>query len=130
MDSLFHEFVLRKIEKENFDLLSSQTNLCLPIIYRIYQKMKIGIRFPGIKIDHHLIIDGHHRYVASLLAGADVERYSTLRSNFTHEYNWKDVKLDFNDWDTPSASNPFLSRAVISKVMGPLDCCIVPFTTS
>lgn len=102
MNSLFHDFVLKKIENENFDLLSSQTNLCLPIIYRIYQKMKIGIRFPGIKIDHHLIIDGHHRYVASLLAGADVERYSTLRSNFTHEYNWKDVKLDFNDWDTPS----------------------------
>ena len=37
-------------------------------------------KFPLIKVvvDHHLIMDGHHRYLASLLTKYDLERIPTL----------------------------------------------------
>ena len=66
----FLHFICRffMIVTVNFNLKSTHERLCFPVIKRLYTKMKIGIKFSGIKVDGDLIIDGHHRYLASLLA--------------------------------------------------------------
>jgi hypothetical protein len=102
MDETFYEFVQKHIENNKFDLYSSHTKICLPIVYRIYQKMIIGIRFSGIKVDKDLIIDGHHRYLASSLAGTELDRYNSVRTSSTYIVKWDHVEFDFDDWDTPA----------------------------
>ena len=61
------------ILKTDIRLGATQQKLCIPIINRIYHKMKYGIRFSPIKVCDNLIIDGHHRYISSLLAGIEIE---------------------------------------------------------
>lgn len=62
--------------------------------------MKIGIKFSGIKVDGNVIIDGHHRYLASLLAGVSLERYPSNRTSATKVFEWERVELVKDDWDT------------------------------
>ncbi len=72
MQLISKEFIHKFIKEIKIDLKSTHGKLCFPIINRIYQKMLVGIKFPSIKIDDNLIIDGHHRYLASLLANTDL----------------------------------------------------------
>ena len=62
--------------------------------------MSIGIKFPSIKVDGDLIIDGHHRYVASLLAGKALETVPSIKTTATVVSEWNAVTIDVNDWDT------------------------------
>ena len=73
MKQISTEFVLEYLSESEKDLKSTHSILCFPIINRIYKKMSIGIKFPSIKVDGDLIIDGHHRYLASLLAGKTLD---------------------------------------------------------
>ena len=62
--------------------------------------MSIGIKFPSIKADGDLIIDGHHRYLASLLAGLTLEIAPSLKTSATVHFEWNVVIIDADDWDT------------------------------
>jgi hypothetical protein len=62
--------------------------------------MRIGIKFEGIKVDGDVIIDGHHRYLASLLAGVTLDRFPSNKTSATIVTEWKSVNFDSNDWDT------------------------------
>ena len=62
--------------------------------------MKIGIKFSGIKVDGDLIIDGHHRYIASLLAGVCLEKYPSNKTSATKVSEWNVVEFVEEDWDT------------------------------
>ncbi|MBX7095780.1 MAG: hypothetical protein K1X56_13750 [Flavobacteriales bacterium] len=64
--------------------------------------MSLGIQFPGIKTDGELIIDGHHRYIASLLANIELEVYPSFKTSATSTYHWNTVLLSEEDWDTPT----------------------------
>ena len=79
---------------------STHTRLSLPIINRIYKKMKANLKFPPIKIQHDFICDGHHRYLASLLAGYNLEITLWETARATTTIDWKTVSFDENDWDT------------------------------
>ncbi|AWK07271.1 hypothetical protein HYN56_24785 [Flavobacterium crocinum] len=81
-------------------LVSTHNRLSLPVIKRIYKKMKYGIKFDEIKICDHLVIDGHHRYLSSLLAQIEIGTIKTLKTSATKEYKWDEVEFDENDWDT------------------------------
>jgi len=94
------EFIHKFIKENKIDLKSTHGKLCFPIINRIYQKMLVGIKFPSIKIDDNLIIDGHHRYLASLLANTDLETIPSNKTSATIVYDWNEVVFDVNDWDT------------------------------
>lgn len=83
-------------------LIPSQRKISLPIIRRIYKKMVFGIKFDDIKVCDNLVIDGHHRYVSSLLAGMEIGIVKSLRTSATKEYEWELVEFDENDWDTQS----------------------------
>ncbi len=46
-------------------MISTHKALSLPIIERINKKMMLNIQFDGIQVDKGVIINGHHRYLAS-----------------------------------------------------------------
>ncbi len=62
--------------------------------------MSIGIKFPSIKVDGNLIIDGHHRYIASLLAGTTLDTVPSSKTSATIVIEWDTVILVTEDWDT------------------------------
>ncbi|MEP7198006.1 MAG: hypothetical protein ABI851_15920 [Saprospiraceae bacterium] len=62
--------------------------------------MRIGIKFSGIKVEGNIIIDGHHRYLASLLANFGIERYPSNQTSATKVTEWEVVDLVEDDWDT------------------------------
>lgn len=88
-------------EREIF-LVSTHHKLSLPVIKRIYKKMVSGIKFDDIKICGNLVIDGHHRYLSSLLAEIEIGKIKSFKSSATKEFKWIDVEFDENDWDTDS----------------------------
>lgn len=62
--------------------------------------MSIGVKFPSIKVDDNIIIDGHHRYLASLLAGKTLNIVPSIKTSATIVNGWNAVTLDTEDWDT------------------------------
>lgn len=100
MEIISTAFIINFIDKHPIEYRSSQKTLCLPIISRLYKKMKIGIKFTEIKIDNGLICDGHHRYIASLLANVNIAMTHTLRTSASQEICWHSVAFDENDWDS------------------------------
>lgn len=68
MISITKEEIIEILKTKELDLITTHKKLSVPIINRIFKKMVSGIEFDEIKICGKLIIDGHHRYVSSLLA--------------------------------------------------------------
>ena len=62
--------------------------------------MSIGLKFDAIKVDDKLIIDGHHRYLASILSGVSLDRNSVPKSSAKVATDWQNVALVDEDWDT------------------------------
>jgi hypothetical protein len=88
------------IEEQKLSLKPTQNRLCIPIVFRIYKKMRVGIKFTGIKVDGDLIIDGHHRFLASILAGFDLEKFPSYKTSVTNFIKWEDIEFVDEDWDT------------------------------
>lgn len=100
MSHISFEYCIRFAKESKFNLQSTQDQLCYPIVERMYYKMKNGLKLPGIKVDGDLIIDGHHRYFASLLAGVPIKIYPSLRTSATIITKWDTVYFVNEDWDT------------------------------
>ena len=100
LDHISLEVVLDLVKNSNIDLKSTHERLCFPVIKRLYTTMKIGIKFSAIKVDGDLIIDGHHRYLASLLAEVCLEKHPSNRTSATKVSEWDIVEFDEDDWDT------------------------------
>ena len=64
--------------------------------------MMIRILFKGIQVENSTIIDGHHRYIASLLADYEIEKFESIRSVAKMNIEWNLVKITEEDWDTTS----------------------------
>lgn len=64
--------------------------------------MSIGIRFSGIKVDNGMICDGHHRYLASLMADYPIERIPSASSSTNIVTEWESILFIEEDWDTPA----------------------------
>jgi hypothetical protein len=94
------DYIIAKINDQAIKLSPSQNKLSLPIIERITRKMKFGIRFDNIKVEKGLIIDGHHRYISSLLAGIELKSVISARTSATKEFNWEYVDFVNEEWDT------------------------------
>ena len=100
MKTINKEAVLKAIEESDNTLITTHKKLCLPIINRIYRKMIHGIKFDDIKVCDTLIIDGHHRYVSSLLANVKLEKVKSSKTSATIEYDWTAVEFVEEEWDT------------------------------
>ncbi len=84
------------------DLKPTQNKISLPIAFRIHKKMKANLKFDAIKICDDLLIDGHHRYIASIIAGAKIEHFPTSKNQTQISFDWKDVSLSTTDYDNPN----------------------------
>ena len=89
------------INNSNLKYKSTHTRLSLPIINRIYKKMVAKIKFPAIKIQDDFICDGHHRFIAAILAGYSLDVVNWSSSSATNIIGWETVSFDESDWDTP-----------------------------
>jgi len=81
-------------------LLSSHKKLSLPVIRRIYNKMCIEIKFDEIKVCDGIIIDGHHRYISSLLAKYEIGQVPSSKTSATVPCEWETVEFVDEEWDT------------------------------
>jgi hypothetical protein len=100
MKEINKEQILNAIKDSDSVLIATHRKLCLPIINRIYKKMINGIKFDDIKVCETLIIDGHHRYVSSLLANIKLDKAKSSKTSATIEYDWKEVEFVEEEWDT------------------------------
>lgn len=98
--ALNKEDLLAYFKVNNPEFLATHNRLCIPIINRIYKKMKRGIRFDDIKVCDGLIIDGHHRYVSSLLADRSIGTVVSSKTSATTLHNWIDIDFVEEKWDT------------------------------
>lgn len=126
MDVITLPEVQNFLSTQPFIFAATQRKLCFPILMRIYKKMRNGIQFTGIRTSENLIIDGHHRYVAALLAEIELDITPTQKTSATEAVAWKEVEIDTQDWDTPAkilmlneldAKNNQLSLEAISKML-------------
>lgn len=87
----------------SFEFKPSQDKLSIPLIYRIYKKMQGGLRnFDAIKVAEDLIIDGHHRYIASKLSKTKIQTFPSTRNHNQIIFEWSDVILKTNEYDSES----------------------------
>jgi hypothetical protein len=100
MDNITKEVILKKFKESGSVLIATQHKLCLPIINRIYKKMMNGVNFDDIKVCDTLIIDGHHRYVSSLLANMKLNEAKSSKTSATIEHDWVKFKFVEEEWDT------------------------------
>lgn len=67
-----HEISLKDVrdllDSGSLELIATQGEICFPILRRICKKMKLGIEFDNIRVNYSRIVDGHHRYVCSILS--------------------------------------------------------------
>ena len=61
-----------------------------------------GIKFDEIKVCESLIIDGHHRYLSSLIMNINLGQVPSSKTSSTFEIDWNSIEFDEDDWDTPS----------------------------
>lgn len=87
MEDITKEIILKSLEEKDIQLITTHKRLCIPIINRIYKKMTKGIKFDSIKVCDNLIIDGHHRYVSSILADKKLDQVASSKTSATIEYN-------------------------------------------
>jgi hypothetical protein len=96
----FKDQLLELMNTEGLDLVSTHKALSLPIIERIYKKMMLNLKFDSIQVDNGVIINGHHRYLASKLANFNLDQVPGLKSSAKELIDWQLVKLVEDDWDT------------------------------
>lgn len=92
--------LIELMQNGNLTLVSTHERVCFPIIERIAKKMSIGLTFTSISVDGKLIINGHHRYLASLLVGYTLDQVPCPKTAVKKPVDWKSVKLVDDDWDT------------------------------
>lgn len=101
MKEITIESVSEFLNNKKLALHPTQSKICIPIINRLYQKMISNLKFGEIKVCDNLIIDGHHRYIASLLADKLVGNVPAEKNTSTTMLMWRDVELSEIDWDSP-----------------------------
>lgn len=55
--------------------------------------MQHGIKFDDIKVCDDFVTDGHHRYVASILANVNIIKNPFPKTSATVEYEWVNVEF-------------------------------------
>ena len=98
------DYILNKLKEKGSPLRPSQDKISLPIIDRMCKKMKHGVKFKPIDVcSDHWIIDGHHRYISSILSSYDIEAVTDYpKPHVLNEIDWADVEFVEDDWDTPA----------------------------
>lgn len=91
--------VQKLLNSNELELISTQKALCLPILRRIYKKMKLGIQFNGVKVKNSRIVDGHHRYICAQLAGVQIEYVEWEIAKGTTDHEWPKMSIVEEDYE-------------------------------
>lgn len=96
------ELILAKLSEKTDLLIPFQGRLSLPVIYRIYRKMQHSLKFPPIHVtETNIIVNGHHRYISSVLSDYDLEIVSNYpKPSFMNDFTWETVDFTKDDWDS------------------------------
>ena len=105
MQEIDLEIVNKLLNSNTLDLIATQEALCLPILQRIYKKMKIGIQFDGIKVNDSRIVDGHHRYICSQLAEFEIEHIDWEIAKSSVDYDWSIIEVVEEDYEDENQIN-------------------------
>ena len=89
------------LNNTSFTFFPSQNKICLPILNRMIRKMKVQLYFKPIKVNSNLIIDRHHRYIASKTTGQIISLDNYSKPSLLLKGNWAEIIIDENDWETP-----------------------------
>jgi len=89
------------LESGSLELIATQEAVCLPILQRIYKKMKIGIEFANIRVNGTRIVDGHHRYICSELSKTRIGRNDWKISSTAVNCSWSEINIVEKDYETP-----------------------------
>ncbi|MBC7642637.1 MAG: hypothetical protein H7174_09940 [Flavobacterium sp.] len=100
MNEITDESIKEFLFKEKLDFNPTHSKLSIPVINRIYKKLVNGIRFDEIKVNGNLIIDGHHRYISSMISKIEIGYRNYPKTSATSEFDWKEVKFVNEEWDT------------------------------
>ena len=100
MQEITAESIAEFIKSHDIPYLATQTKLCMPIIFRMCQKMSHGIKFDNIKVFDNIIIDGHHRYLSALIMNFELGEVPTNSTSATGTIAWNMVEIVKDDWDT------------------------------
>ena len=100
MDLITIDEICKFLKFGNFEFLPTQSKICFPIIQQIYYKMKLGVEFENINIDEKLLIDGHHRYLCSLLLNRNLATNVWSSPSNIHIYQWGQIQIDAIDWES------------------------------
>ena len=88
------------LESGSLELIATQEAVCLPILQRIYKKMKIGIEFANIRVKDTRIVDGHHRYICSVLSKTKLGQNDWQISSTTVNCSWSELTIVEEDYET------------------------------
>lgn len=72
-------------------LRTQQTRVSIPRIERYVRDMLNGDKFPDIKVDGDIIVDGHHRYIASRIANVNIGTVPGARPTFRQDQPVKEL---------------------------------------
>jgi len=97
------ESIIKVLRDTEYLLNPTQKAVSLPIINRIYKKMKHKLLFPAIHVSrNNNIINGHHRYISCLLSNFKLE----MADNYSEPsdlnvFTWETVDIVDIDYDEP-----------------------------
>ncbi len=96
------DLIIEKLNTKDHILTSTHELLSLPIIKRICIKMTHNLKFMPIHVSsNHSIVDGHHRYISSIITGFDLDIISDYPlPSLQSVFDWEDVNFVIEDWDT------------------------------
>lgn len=98
------KYFLEKYKSTVLKLQPNQNKISIPVLNRICLKMQHGINFmPIYNSSGNIIVNGHHRYVASIIAdyGLDIVNNYPIETQII-DLQWETVEFIEDDWDSPA----------------------------
>ncbi|MCF6308235.1 MAG: hypothetical protein L3J09_09785 [Flavobacteriaceae bacterium] len=100
MDEINLKIVVDLLNSGSLNLIATQERICLPMLQRIYKKMKFGIEFDNLRVNDSRIVDGHHRYICSVLIELEIGMNDYPIASTSVNCNWEDIEIDDIDYET------------------------------
>jgi len=87
------------LDSGSLELVATQVEICFPILQRIYKKMKLGITFDNIRVNGSRIVDGHHRYICSILSEIEIGKNVWPIPSTAVNFSWDEVIINEDDYE-------------------------------
>jgi len=69
--------------------------------------MKLGMNFKNIQCENDILVDGHHRYLCSILSKNEIGKRPYTAPRSAIKYEWKNLIIDQIDYDNDKARKKY-----------------------